>query len=68
MLVAGGDGSSSYNTAELYDPATSSWSATPSMAAARGAHTATLLTSDRVLVVGGEDGTRPLATAEVYVP
>lgn len=39
-----------------------------SMAASRGAHTATLLTSGRVLVVGGEDGTRPPATAEAYVP
>jgi len=68
VLVAGGDGSSYYNTAELYNPATSSWSATASMAASRGAHTATLLTSGRVLVVGGEDGTHQLATAEVYVP
>ncbi|WNG28844.1 hypothetical protein F0U62_36225 [Cystobacter fuscus] len=53
---------------ELYDPATSSWSATASMAVARGAHTATLLTSGRVLAVGGEDGTNPLATTELYVP
>ncbi|WP_395857848.1 Kelch repeat-containing protein [Cystobacter fuscus] len=76
VLVTGGNNGTTpcaprrcnYNTAELYNPATASWSATASMAVARGTHTSTLLTSGRVLVVGGEDGSHPLATSELYVP
>lgn len=40
----------------------------PFQAASCGAHTATMLPSGKVLVVGGEDGTHSLASAEVYVP
>lgn len=50
-------------TAELYDPVTSSFSATGPMGAARFAHTATLLPSGMVLVAGGGD-----STAELYDP
>ena len=38
------------------------------MRAARSAHTATLLHDGRVLVAGGSDGHRVLATAEVWSP
>jgi N-acetylneuraminic acid mutarotase len=41
------------NSAELYDPATSSWSAAPSMIVGRSHHTATLLNDKTALVVGG---------------
>jgi len=59
-------------TAELYLPATSSFIATGSMAKARLMHTATLMFTGSVLVVGGhnDDPTQPDpgATAEVYNP
>ncbi|PTL84158.1 branched-chain amino acid ABC transporter substrate-binding protein [Vitiosangium sp. GDMCC 1.1324] len=58
VLVMGGiDPSSGINgyfaSAELYDPATGSWSSAGSMSIGRGSHTATVLTSGEVLVVGG---------------
>ena len=52
VLVAGGvDGVLS--SAELYDPASGTWSATGSMGTARDYHTATLLPNGQVLVAGG---------------
>src|SRR5689334_11643462 len=45
-----------------------SWSTTGSMAVNRGDHTATLLADGRVLVVGGIQAIRPLASAELYDP
>lgn len=55
-------------TAELYDPATGTWTATGAMISPRVEHTATLLLSGRVLVAGGRDGSSVLATAELYDP
>ncbi|MFH0901202.1 MAG: kelch repeat-containing protein, partial [Pseudomonadota bacterium] len=75
VLVAGGRYSSSsagsyvyLASAELYDPSTNSWSPAGSMGAERFWHTATLLSSGKVLVAGGfykySDGTINLASAE----
>ncbi|HTS22751.1 MAG TPA: kelch repeat-containing protein [Casimicrobiaceae bacterium] len=52
---------------QLYDPATGEWSLTGSLQKARFLHTATLLPTGQVLVVGGAtySGTA-LASAEVY--
>ena len=61
-------------TAELYDAASGSWSATASMGSARASHTATLLPDGHVLVVGGGGEAEPMegparsATAELYDP
>ena len=54
VLVAGGNGSGgSYLTsAELYDPAGGTWTATNSMHTARINHTATLLPNGQVLAQG----------------
>ena len=49
----------------LVDP---SWTSAGNMATARWAHTATLLSSGRVLVTGGITGGAALASAELYDP
>jgi N-acetylneuraminic acid mutarotase len=54
-------------SAELYDPASNTWSAAASMSTARVYHTATLLANGNVLVTGGGDGST-LASAELYHP
>jgi WD40 repeat protein len=52
--------------AELYDPASGTWAATGSLAAARYAHTATLLPNGKVLVAGGS--CLGVCGAELYDP
>src|SRR6266568_1295733 len=71
VLVAGGrNGNSILASAELYDPASGTWSATGSLATARAFHTATLLLNGKVLIVAGEGNGAPfvLASAELYDP
>jgi WD40 repeat protein len=54
-------------TAELFNPASSTFGATGSMITARAEHTATLLGNGKVLVAGGADANNNiLATAELY--
>ncbi len=55
VLVVGGlsPGCNSLDSADLYDPATGSWSATASLKTFRSGHTVTLLTNGKVLVAGG---------------
>jgi hypothetical protein len=76
VLVIGGDGiggdgtAAALSSAEVYDPGAGTWMVTASQAESRSGHTATLLTSGLVLVVGGynadhQDG---LASAELYDP
>jgi hypothetical protein len=79
ILVTGGIGSDSGSTttgtllksAELYDPATNTWTPTGSMTSARAGHTATLLTNGTVLIVGGITnlvGGTISPTAEIFDP
>jgi hypothetical protein len=64
VLVAGGF--KGYRGAELYDPAAGSWTRTASLAAKRFLHTATLLSSGKVLVAGGVGRAGSLSSAELY--
>ncbi|MGB8378128.1 MAG: kelch repeat-containing protein [Rhodanobacteraceae bacterium] len=73
VLVAGGyDGESEsigqLDSAELYDPATQTWTSTGSMITARESHTATLLFSGKVLVAGGYGDSGVLDSAELFDP
>jgi hypothetical protein len=57
------------NSAELYNPATSSWALTTPMTSRREEHTATLLRSGKVLVVGGYNRISGyLGSTELYNP
>jgi N-acetylneuraminic acid mutarotase len=69
VLVTGGyKGNGGANeglaTAEVYDPATGTWSAAGAMSGTRIGHTATLFRGGHVLITGGSGG----RTAEVYTP
>ena len=76
VLVAGGGGlpgicfTGDLASAELFDPATGTWSATGAMTGGRSYHTASLLPDGRVLVAGGGYGfSQPVyETAELYDP
>ena len=60
----------SLSSAELYDSATGTWTATGRLTTARSYHTATLLSNGKVLVAGGYKSTSPyyLSDAELYDP
>jgi len=56
VLIAGGKNGVPLASAELYDPASGTWTATGSLVAnARQTHTATLLLDGGVLVAGAQD-------------
>ncbi len=63
------DGGGSYlSSAELYNPATGTWTPTGSLSGPRYGHTATLLPNGKVLVAGGNDGPTLITSAELYDP
>lgn len=68
VLVAGGrNGTVIFNSAELYDPTTGTWSAAPNFSTARFGHSAVLLRTGQVLLIGGQ-GNGVLDSAELYDP
>jgi hypothetical protein len=77
VLIAGGHDPNPSNatgslvalaSAELYDPATGTFSPTGSMFSPRLGHTATLLPDGRVLIAGGGGGSKDAASAELFDP
>jgi hypothetical protein len=68
VLVAGGFDNGDSTSAELYDPATESWTLTGSLNAPHSQHTASLLNDGKVLVAGGASGGGDLRTSELYDP
>jgi hypothetical protein len=71
VLVAGGDDryTTTYDTAEIFDPSTGTFTPTANMLSARSGHTATLLANGKVLLASGYagNGNWP-ATAELFDP
>jgi hypothetical protein len=69
VLVAGGfaGDENSLASAEVFDPATSTFASAGNMNATRAGHTATLLPNRKVLIAGGYHGSY-LASAELYDP
>jgi hypothetical protein len=72
VLIAGSNaGGVTLASAEVYDPATGTFSRTGDMTADRGLHTATLLKNGKVLIAGGVlygVGAGLSSSAEVYTP
>jgi uncharacterized protein YjdB len=77
VLVVGGTGAANDTTdlasAEIFNPATGTWTPTGSMSTARYRHSATLLSNGTVLVAGGDDdsfsnGGPAVASAEIFNP
>lgn len=69
VLVVGGRDAFSTgatNTADLYEPASQTWSAVGPMTHVRLSHTATLLANGNVLVAAGTDRTPPMNTTEIF--
>jgi uncharacterized delta-60 repeat protein len=74
VLVAGGNDDANgqgifLSSVEIYNPATGTWTAGPSLGTAREGHSATLMPDGRVLVVAGAgNGNTYLTSAELYDP
>jgi hypothetical protein len=70
VLVAGGQGPVSITAAaQVFDPATGTWTPVNPMNMARRVHTATLLPNGQVLVAGGiAEGLTVLSSAELFDP
>lgn len=63
-----GGGNHTLSSAELYDPATGTWTLTGPMSTGRGFQTTTLLPNGKVLVSGGGNNGNPFTSAELYDP
>ena len=73
VLVSGGNkqtlnGATPLASAELYNPASGTWTTTGSMSNPRAGHTSTVLTNGNVVNAGGSDAINELSSVEVYTP
>jgi hypothetical protein len=70
VVVAGGKdgGSVVFASAEIFDPATGTWTATGSLSTGRAFHTATRLDNEKVLVAGGLTNGSTLRSTELFDP
>ncbi len=71
LLAGGSDGLSPLGSAEMYTGGSTNASftaVTASMSAAREGQTATLLAGGKVLLAGGDDGTAPVGSGELFDP
>ncbi|HYO54298.1 Kelch repeat-containing protein, partial [Archangium sp.] len=60
------EGAPQLASADLYDPASHTWSATGSLRTARSGHVTAVLPSGKVLIAGGRDAYGSLTSAELY--
>jgi N-acetylneuraminic acid mutarotase len=68
VLVTGGYNGGTLSSAELYDPALGTWTATGSLATAREQHTSVLLANGKVLAAGGGLGVAGMKSSELFDP
>lgn len=68
LLSGGASPSGLTNMAQLFNPATNSWSIAASLLTARENHTSTLLQNGKMLIVGGDTAGPVLASVELYDP
>jgi hypothetical protein len=72
VLIVGGLGAGTslafLASAEVYDPASDSFSPAGTMAVGRAQHTATLLADGGVLIAGGVNDSGPFASADLWRP
>ncbi len=68
LIVGGENGSGPVCDAEIFDPASKTFSLGAGLMTARTEHTATRLSDGRVLVIGGRTSNRLLNATEIYDP
>jgi hypothetical protein len=72
VLVTGGTsgeyGGTTLSSAELYDPATGTWTAVGALPEARHRHTATRLSNGKVLIAGGQGASGRLSSTVLFDP
>ncbi len=69
VLVVGGENMAGFATvAEIFDPATGSFSVSGNLNTPRADHTATRLNDGRVLIAGGRGDLGPLTSSEIFDP
>lgn len=68
VLAFGGQNNGVLGSAELYDPATETWTQATEMLQVRTQFASAVLDDGRVLAIGGSDGNAETSTCEIYDP